>query len=80
MIKRIVFTLPRPYFAAGHYNPKIRAAITAWARQHNVKDTDYTVTATADYKMYLDFADDRYYTLWALSWDSTNLPDWCVIK
>lgn len=76
---RIEFTLPRPYFAAGHYNPKIRAAIKQWADQHNITVDEYRISATADYKMYLEFDDDKYLTLWALSWNKPDLPNWSMI-
>ena len=79
-IKYIEFKLPRPYFAAGHYNVKIRASIHTWAKNHNITIDDYTVTATGDYKLHLQFKDDRHYTLWALSWDNATLPDWLIIK
>jgi len=79
---QVEFTLPSPYFAAGHYMQLIRQEVKAWAGRHGISDTEYTIQASSDrkYRLILEFDNDQHLTLWALSWDNSNLPNWLLIK
>ena len=79
---QVEFTLPSPYFAAGHYMGLIKTQVNTWAQRHGIADSEYTIRASGDrkYRLILEFANQQDFTLWALSWDNSNLPDWLVIK
>lgn len=57
--------------AAHHYNNKLRNRIQAWANQHNVKIRSWSKGYRSCYEF--DRASD--YTLFALSWQATNIWD-----
>lgn len=55
--------------AAGHYSHMLRKKINAWAQEHNVTVVNYV----SGYRICFEFADDRDYTLFALTWQAKNI-------
>lgn len=66
----IEFKLPRGAggMAAGHRNHHLKKRVQAWADTHNIT----VINWTDGYRCCFEFANDRDYTLFTLSWDSSN--------
>ena len=64
----IEFKLPRGAggLAAGHYNNSLKKRVQAWAEEHNVT----VINWTNGYRCCFEFANNRDYTVFALSWNS----------
>lgn len=54
--------------AAGHFSSRLRKRVNAWANDHNITVINYV----SGYRICFEFANERDYTLFALSWQSKN--------
>ena len=73
----IEFRLPKGAggMAAGHRNQLLKKRIQAWAEERNITVINYT----NGYRCCFEFARDRDYTVFALSWEVKNMWDEYVV-
>lgn len=57
--------------AAGHYSAMLRRKVSKWADEHNITVINYV----SGYRICFEFGRESDYTLFALSWTTTNRWD-----